>query len=127
MSKVKGLLIRTDGTAEFKTVEDELNTYYTELNCDCIDIVTRFIGDEEFVITCDDEGLLKEPVPSITVFDTDGEPMIVGNVFICRRNGPEMASLTDEDIKLLRKNIAILVVNGQCKMVFVCGYRSAHP
>ena len=54
----------------------------------------------------DDEGLLKEnPLPSM--FDENGEPVLVGNLLICR-NDPETGfekELTNEDAQLIMRHV----------------------
>ena len=64
----------------------------------CIDIVSRRIKDTYFDIICDDEGLLKDN-PRITAVDTEGNPMLVGNLIFSHtdENG-ETIGVTDEEI-----------------------------
>lgn len=106
---VKGLLVDVGAGKRFSIEyvdENDLDTIYKILECDCIDIVTRMIGAKAFAIVCDDEELLNaNPVPSAV--DAKGYPMLVGNIFICNRNGPELASLSNEDIDhIVNHNVA---------------------
>lgn len=64
-------------------IPNDLDAFYKVLNCGCIDIVTRRIGDSKkaYDIVCDDEGLLKEP-HKISAVDSSGNVQLVGNIFI---------------------------------------------
>ena len=53
--KITGILIDTESnTAKPITIDDTLEAYYSALNCSCIDIVSRTIGENEkyFTIVC---------------------------------------------------------------------------
>lgn len=105
---VKGYLINVE-TGNFGPVEvDDSNfeNYYTLLNIDTYDIVTRTIGGKEYTIVCDDEGLLKES-PRISAIDKEQKPMLVGNLFICKtdyRSG-NLKSLTDKDFSMITSKV----------------------
>ncbi len=64
-------------------IPNDLDAFYKVLNCGCIDIVTRRIGDSKkaYDIVCDDEGLLKE-TQKISAVDSAGNAQLVGNIFI---------------------------------------------
>ena len=78
--------------------EHELDELYRVLNCDTIDIVVRSIGGKDFDIVCDDEGLFKDPVVVSAVSLADGSPALVGNLFICSHEGPELKSLDHNEV-----------------------------
>ena len=93
-----------------RTVEvddaDHLNAYYQLLNCSLVDITSRKIGGKYFDIVTDDEGLLKE-APIVSAVDSDGKPVLVGNLLFCNydpQTGAEI-SLTDDDIEILRAHV----------------------
>lgn len=104
---LKGILIDTKtGKHTITEIEDELKEFYRILDCERIDIVKANVGEQYFDIYCDDEGLYRptDTVPVVTVLDIsnefDNQPMVVGNVFICKHDGQGGArSLTDEEIK----------------------------
>ncbi len=52
------------------------------------------LGDN-LILVCDEEGMLKGYPPNRRV----GRDVIRGTFFICRSEGPEFASVTDEDVK----------------------------
>lgn len=111
--KISGILLDTDhSTAEIVTLEDTLEAYYAALNCSCIDIVERTIGDSKkyFTIVCDDEGLLKD-TPCISAISDLGEPMLVGNLFItdfdCDTG--ELVSLSDRELAYVLDHIMFAV------------------
>jgi len=94
-----GVLIK-EGKLKVVDIKDKLDTYYDILECRCIDIVERRIGDIEYSIVCDDEGLYNEAALISMMHYRTHQPMLVGNLFICKhgRNG-ELKSLSDEDVK----------------------------
>lgn len=91
---------------EFKTIdiEDDLDVFYEIIKCRTIDIVNRKIGDRDYLIICDDEGLLKDN-PILSAIDQKIQPMLVGNLLIVK-NGfeGELEGLTDEDVEFIRGN-----------------------
>ena len=97
--KIKGVLISINdkGTNEVSVVEvqDDLQTYYDILNCDCIDITERSINGNYYDIVCDDEGLLKSDF-QVTAMNYAGDTMLVGNLFICsHKNEKSIQSILD--------------------------------
>lgn len=98
-----------DNCIEPVEVTGELQEYYDLIGCDYIDIVTRKIGDTYFDIICDDEGLLKDN-PRITAVDTEGNPMLVGNLIFSHTNEEgETVGITDEEIKMIRDNVGLAI------------------
>lgn len=92
--------------AKVVDIQDSLETYYSLINCECIDIVTRTIGGKEFDIVCDDVGrLVDNPIPSM--YSSKGEVMFCGNIVICgvADNNGCLTSLTDKDIELISRYI----------------------
>lgn len=104
MSKVTGVLLdvsqgalKNGNKPQVVTVEDELSSYYEILNCRCIDITQRKIGGKLFDIVCDDEALLVDD-PVMSAVSTDFEPMLAGNLFICKVDDEgNLVSLTTEE------------------------------
>lgn len=85
-----------------------LDDYYEKLQCRCIDIVRRKIGDVEVEIICDDEGLLIDK-PKISGVSITGEPMLVGNLLVASgrvTDDGELTELTDEEIQLITECVA---------------------
>lgn len=96
---IKGVYINAKNrTAEVKEIENNLDSYYSLLQCDTIDIANREIGGCRVDIICDDNGLFAEE-PIVTAMDYYGKPMLVGNLFICSHDdeGNE-ASLSQHEI-----------------------------
>ena len=93
-------------TAEVRTIEDKLDTFYDLLRCRCIDIVTRKIGirGKAFDIICDDEGTFADD-PKISAIDNIGRPMLVGALLIVGRADDDgnLTSLTADDIRRIRR------------------------
>lgn len=102
MAKIHGILIKNGQLSE-AFLEDKLEVYYRELECDLIDIVNRKIGGKYFDIVCDEEGLYHDGFISMMTEDSQ-QPLLVGNLFICNHDGPNLASLEESDIKLIRQH-----------------------
>lgn len=96
---ITGVLLDTERAhVERATIPANLDSYYKHLDCTTIDIVSRTVGGKRFDIICDDEGLLKEDV-CISALDRDYNPMLVGNLFVCKHDSDgNENSLTDAEI-----------------------------
>ena len=80
------------------TISNTLDALYNVLNCDLIDITYLTLGEKEFCVIVDDEGLLKGS-PKISAVSEAGKPMLVGNLLLVSADGGEdFASLTPDDI-----------------------------
>lgn len=114
-----GVLIKARGKAEVINFEDNLDDLYRLTECDCIDIPTRQIGDKYYNFVCDDEGLLKEN-PTVTAYDTNDEPMLVGNLLICNDNdNGELTGLNAQDIfNILSHLITVGYINEDCSIAY---------
>lgn len=88
------------------TIQDTLESYYSVLGCDTIDIVRRRIGKRRYTIVCDDNGLLSDD-PLISAIDPFGRVMLVGALLIVNDDGPNLASLTAGDIAYIRRSISV--------------------
>ena len=114
MNNITGYLInaheRKHERVEFKP---KLENYYEMLKCECIDIITRKIGNKAFDIIVDDEGLfVQDPIQSgLTFSKKEVVEQLVGNLLVVGKadcEGKEQ-SLTDEDVELIRQNVRIYV------------------
>ena len=107
-SKIRvGIFNGKSKTIEFKTVVNDLQTWYDLIGCRCIDIV-EFAG---YDLICDDEALLHgDPKPTILRYDHEDNLIsaIYGTVVICRSYNEELDTLTDDDINWLGENIMIV-------------------
>lgn len=93
----------------FKFVDD-LADMYRWLECDCIDIVLRYIEGLPFLFIVDDEGLLKDS-PRVSAVNIDGTTALVGNLLVVAPDEDgEMRSLTDDEMDVLKRNSAWLLV-----------------
>ena len=119
--KITGVLIDTvSNTAEVVTLDDTLEAYYSALNCSCIDIVERTIGESEkyFTIVCDDEGLLKAD-PCISAVSDLWEPMLVGNLFVTdlEHDTGDLVSLPEHELEYVLDHI-IFALNSRRNTIF---------
>jgi len=107
---ITGVLIdTTTGKASIQTIPTTLESYYSLLNCSCIDIVQRKIGGKYFTIVCDDESLLKSD-PVLSAVAPNYDPMLVGSLFICQDGGDgDLASLDESDLAHVLSHVAYVV------------------
>ena len=109
--KVKAMYIKEGSEAvEIMEIDDELATYYELTGCDCVDMPMRTVGGHRLAFVCDDEGLLKDRLP--TAADAKGRVMLVGSLVIVGRDelDPEFRSLTDEEVKAVMDNLLVCTV-----------------
>ena len=104
--KLTGFLVDViDELAGSITIDNTLEALYNILHCDLIDITYLTLGQKEFCVIVDDEGLLKSS-PKISAVSASGTPMLVGNLMIVSADGGEnFASLAPDDIPLIEKHI----------------------
>ena len=124
MAKITGILVNAeDCTAAPATIEKSLDGYYSALNCDCIDIATRKIGGVKYDIICDDEGLLKAH-PHVSAISSDGQPMLVGNLFVVKFDGQDdVRSLTEgEQAHVMQCIRKIHMGPRPCLVIHPCDY-----
>ena len=101
---IKAILVDVQNeTSRVVEFEDKLENFYELLQCECIDIVSRRIGRKTFDIVCDDEGLYTQP--KISAIDDFGRTMLVGNLLICKHDGENLASLSNDEIKYVKARI----------------------
>ena len=112
---IRGIFLNpAAGIARETLVEERCDDFYTLLDCNVIDIVTRSVGGKAFSIVCDDEGLLKpDPCISATSRDTVHGSCLVGRLFICARSAAHLRSLKDEDVDLIMSRLRVLSYNGK--------------
>lgn len=112
--------IKTNGGAPcFVEIEDKLDTYYSLIGCDLIDIVSKRINGANFEIVCDDEGLLKD-APIITAVTADGAPALVGGLVVLRYGGDgELAGLNQEDVLRLTNAVQYSIQQNKLQAVLV--------
>lgn len=84
-----------------------LDDFYKLLNCRCIDITRRKIGDIDCNLIVDDEGLLIDN-PIVSAIDVSGTPCLFGNILVAsgRTVDGELTELTDEELQEVMFNIA---------------------
>lgn len=94
---------------EEKEIKDTLETYYSILSCDNIDIVERKIKDFKVCFVVDDEYLLKNTPnqPPVAVFQGNGREAIYGALVITGKSDKlgNLSSLEDYQINIIEKSI----------------------
>lgn len=85
---------------------DGLDDFHKLLNCRCINIISRKIGDTECNLIIDDEGLLIDN-PIVSAIDVSGTPCLFGNILIAsgRTVDGELTELTDEEVQDIMFNV----------------------
>lgn len=112
MGTMKGYLINENGTHHVINFEDNLATLQRIVG-GTITITRRGVGAEqrEFLIVCDDEGLLKER--KVTAMHVPFEPALWGNLLIVNKGDSEdFKSLTSEDVDYIQEWITDAYVFG---------------
>lgn len=106
--KTKMLLIDVKNSGVCVVRADGLDDYYKLIDCRCIDIVSRRIGENVYDIICDDEGLLVDS-PRVSAVDSAGQPMLVGNLLIAGLADEEghLTDLTADDIDYIAKRVLV--------------------
>lgn len=85
---------------------DGLHDMYRLLDCNTIDIVSRYVLGKEYHFIVDDEGLFKSKRIPSAYRTTTSEPALVNNLLITHYNEEgEEVDLTDEDIEFLKRQI----------------------
>lgn len=94
----------------------DLEDYQKFIHCQTIDIVSRTIGDREYEIICDDEGLSKRPA-LVSAVNNDGQPMLVGNLIVMGNSGgdEDMHEISFDEIQHLKKHFMHVVTKGSGK------------
>ena len=100
--------------AVYPAIVEELDDYYKHLECDCMDVANRLIGDKRFDIWVDDAGLLKEDpiISAVTSRSIEGhiyyEPMLAGNLIIANHDSAgNTTSLSREDVEMILDHILV--------------------
>lgn len=127
MAKVDLLLMKVkhvdDPADQFEKIQvDELSDYYKHLECDTFDIVTRKIGDKYYDVFCDDCGLFDDD-PIVSMTDQEGHAMMVGNLIFANHDSQgNTTSLTDEDMRNIKRNAHIGLGDGRVIFRIVADY-----
>ena len=108
---------------QFEEIEvTELEDYYKHLECDCFDIAHRKIGDKYYDIFCDDAGLFRDGFIFSAIFPT-GEGMLVGNLIFANHDDQgNTTSLSDDDIRNIKRNAHLATGDGNFLFRVVCEY-----
>lgn len=95
--------------------EGGLDEWYRLIGCSLIDIQEHTIEGQPFDFIFDDEGLFKEGA-KVSALDKDQQPVLVGNLVICKcdSQGNEIG-LSKADVELLKKHICILSATQELK------------
>jgi hypothetical protein len=97
-------------------IPDDLETFYKILDCRCIDIVSRHIGEgnnrRRVEIICDDEFLLR--AASLSAIDRTDKPALFGNILVVGPADDEgnLTSLSAKDISFVLDKIRFVIQNG---------------
>ena len=102
--KMLAVLVDVYGRGRIHTVrvKDDLDEFYRLLQCATIDMPTRWIGGQEFIVICDDEGLFRE---DRKVSARNGnEIMFFGNLLVvkCAGEGEIRGLYPDEAAHVMR-------------------------
>ena len=96
----------------------ELNDFYREIGCDCIDIARRTVGGKMFDIFVDDEGLLKadagDRISAIAEEDGKLSPQLVGTLVFANHDAAgNTTDLTLDDTMLIASRVKRIVIENR--------------
>lgn len=85
-----------------KFIENEIETFYSLINCRYVEIYKRNINGKDFTIICDENGALKEK-PIISAVSHKGYIMFFGNLIIAGIPNKEgnLTNLSDNDVMFI--------------------------
>ena len=110
---MRGYLIDVEngkhGPVEVKD-DNHLEQFYRLIGCRCIDIAVRKVGETYYNVVLDDEGLLVED-PITSAIDHQHHGMLAGNlvIFGMDEQTMDLAPLTDDDVRNIRKNLMVAI------------------
>lgn len=106
MDKLRCVLIDPERGAEAAEIDRSLDAYCKAIGCDLIDITCRRIGNTEYDIIVDDEGLLRSMPVVSAAYGQSGEIALVGRLIVCMHDdeGNEV-SLTKEQTDEVLANV----------------------
>ena len=94
---MKMLMIDVENRKVEMVEANGLNDYYKLIGCRTVDIVHRTIGDDiEVEIVLDDEGCLVN-APKVSAINSQGAPVLYGNLLIASGRVTEDGELTELD------------------------------
>ena len=110
---IKVVILKRNNEGEFvmeeKEIKDKLETYYSILSCDNIDIVERKIKGFKACFVVDDEYLLKHTPnqPPVAVFVGEGKEAIYGSLIITGKSDRygNLSSLDEYQLDAIRRSI----------------------
>ena len=120
---MRGYLIDVEngkhGPVEVKG-DNHLDQFYRLIGCQCIDIAVRKVGETYYNVVLDDEGLLVED-PITSAIDRTQRGMLAGNlvIFGMDEQTMDLAPLTDDDVRNIRKNLMVAIDTERQKMYSV--------
>ena len=92
------------GLVKAVRVKDDLDEFYSFLDCTTIDMPTRWIGGKEFVVICDDEALFRNGYKPSAY--NGNERMLVGNLLVVAdAGGGEVRGLTWDEVVHIMSHI----------------------
>lgn len=111
MKIIEVLYLDVKGNKRPKIIKIDVETneeLYKLICCDTIDIVERKFGGKRFLVVCDDEALLKNERPILSVYSQNTYENVYGNIIIANRNGEDLDSITNVDYWRIVSRLATL-------------------
>ena len=93
---MKMLMINVENRKVEMVEANTLTDYYKLIGCRTIDIISRSIGNVRVEIVLDDEGCLVN-APKISAINSNGEPILFGNLLIASGKVTDDGELTELD------------------------------
>lgn len=108
---VRVFVFHEGGTYGVKNITDSLGVIHDIIECDCVDMPTRYVGGRPYVFICDDSGLLRERDVTAVGPCIGGQfPIrLVGTLIVCRTDSfGNLVDLSDADIRILIDSVQII-------------------
>ena len=110
MRKIKALLVENHELTEVE-IEDNLQAFYDTIDCELVEMITRYINGESYCFIIDEEGRLKDHKKNdLEALGIDGNKRalegIVGSFLIVgvyTINEAEICSLSAQEIAEIKK------------------------
>jgi hypothetical protein len=109
MRKIRVCKITHEGVTD-EVINDDLKTFYKEISCDTIDILTRGVGPKTYCIICDDNWLMDHEarIEDVLSYCPHGECIFGKSILIagCSDSNGDITSLKDEDVENIKSHFS---------------------
>jgi hypothetical protein len=110
MKNIRVCKITHEGVTD-EVINDDLKTFYDEISCDTIDMITRKVGRKTYCIICDDNWLInhKPKLTDVLSYCPHGECIFGDSILIagCSDFNGDITSLKDDDVLNIKSHFSL--------------------